>query len=111
MIAAGKICEQPGAPQTFNDELNCLHRAMKIYNIRYHLAIFPKDLVRSWWNQAGDMPEPTSGLAYLAYKAGLAPRRRLCKGRHWRQLRIIEGGRSEAGDALATGGYGVGLEG
>jgi hypothetical protein len=67
--------------------------------------------VRSWWNQAGDMPEPTSGLAYLAYKAGLAPRRRLCKGRHWRQLRIIEGGRSEAGDALATGGYGVGLEG
>jgi hypothetical protein len=92
MIAAGKICEPPTAPQTFRDELLRLHRAMKIYNIRYHLAIFPKDLVRSWWNQAGDMPGPTSGLAYLAYKAGLAPRRRLCKGRHRPQFRIINGG-------------------
>jgi hypothetical protein len=92
MIAAGKIFEQPGKPQTFRDELLRLQRTMKIYNTRYHLAIFPKDLVRSWWDHAGDMPEPTSGLAYLAYKAGVAPRRRLCKGRQWRQFRIINGG-------------------
>ena len=95
MIAAGKICEQPGKPQTFNDELNCLHRGMQIYNFRYHLAIFPKDLVRSWWDKHGDLPGPTSKPAYLAYTAGLPPRRRLCKGRHWPQFRIVEGGRAE----------------
>lgn len=66
-------------PQTFHDELARVARGMKIYNMRYHLSMFPRELVRSWWDRHGDLPEPTSMLAYLAYKAGMAPRRRLSK--------------------------------
>ena len=82
------------APRTFSDELHRLFCAMKIYNMRYHLAIFPKDLVRSWWKE-GDLPAPTSQLAYLAYKAGFEPRRRLYRGPpHKPQLKIIDGGKA-----------------
>jgi hypothetical protein len=83
-------------PQSFSDELHRISRAMHIYSLRHHLAMFPRDLLRRRWDKFGDMPNETTDLAFRAYKAGLAPRRRLYKGRpYWPQLKIIEGGKQQ----------------
>jgi hypothetical protein len=100
MIAtATDLCFCDAGPQSFRDDLDARFRAMKIYNLRNHLAIFPRDLVREWWDEGGDMPEPTSRLAYIAWKRDVAPRRRLHKGPLYRshkpRLKIIDGGKRD----------------
>jgi hypothetical protein len=82
-------------PETFHGELRRFACRLRRYNMRWHLAIFPRDLVRTWWKVDRCMPWPTSNAAYWDYKAGRLPRRRLFKGpSHFPQLRLIEGGAS-----------------
>jgi hypothetical protein len=42
------------APKTFFEELQQLKRRMKIYNLRWHLARFPKDLLAHSWRVEGE---------------------------------------------------------
>lgn len=89
---AADLCFCDAGPQSFRDELDALFRVMKIYNLRHHLAMFPRDLVREWFDEGGDMRQPTSRLVYIAWKRGVAPRRRLYKGPpHRPQLKVISG--------------------
>jgi len=82
------------APESFMDEISRFKRPLIIYNIKWHLARFPKDLVRHWWDDHGGLPHATSQLAYGAYKAGRKPGP-LFKGPPWKlQLRVIAGGAS-----------------
>jgi hypothetical protein len=78
--------------------LDRLMRAMKVYNMRDHLARYPKDLLRLWWDEEGDLPRVTSSRAYQRYANGEPPRRKLykepCEGYGFKpKLRVIEGGK------------------
>jgi len=82
------------APESFVDEIWRFKRPLIIYNIRWHLAHFPKDLIRHWWNEHKGLPYVTSQAAYRAYKAGRKPGP-LFKGPPWKlRLRVINGGAS-----------------
>jgi hypothetical protein len=80
-------------PDTFYGELRRFERRLQRYNLRWHLATFPRDLVRAWWKSGRRMPWPTSNAAYEAFKAGRPPSRCLFSGpSHFPQLRVIDGG-------------------
>jgi hypothetical protein len=81
------------APETFHDELRRFRRSLAIYNMRHHLAHYPRDLVRHWWRVERGLPTPSSGIAYHAWKTGLRPGHLYQGPPHWPpQLRVIEGG-------------------
>ncbi len=66
------------APETFAAELKRITRpitrSMKIFNMRYHLSRYPRDLVAFWWRIEGDLPYLTSRIAFEAFKRGEKPR-------------------------------------
>jgi hypothetical protein len=79
-------------PESFVDEIWRFKRPLIIYNMRWHLARFPRDLIDHWWNECGGLPWPTSNVAYRAWKAGERPGK-LYRGALWKPaLRVIEGG-------------------
>jgi hypothetical protein len=91
-------CKQSNAgPSCFVEALDFeylrIRNEMMRYNFRYHLAKYPTDLVRFWWDHERCLPWATSQLAFEAYKAGRKPGH-LYKGPpHFPKLRIIDGGK------------------
>jgi hypothetical protein len=89
-------CQCQREPETFLDELYRVRNRLHRYNLRFHLARFPKDLLAQWWRKDGMLPRATSRVAYQNYKAGAAPGK-LYRGPLARpQLRIIDGDKKGA---------------
>jgi hypothetical protein len=86
------------APECFCDEIQAFTRKLKRFNMRWHLSVYPKDIIRFWWDVEGDLPSLTSRHAFDEYKAGAAPRRKLYEGPLYfprpssRQLSVVGGG-------------------
>jgi hypothetical protein len=96
LTATSDLIEQgeQSEPMTFRDELLRTKHSMIRYNMRHHLSRYPKDLVRFWWSDEGDLPWPTSWLAYESYTRGEKPGP-LYKGPpHRPKLKVIEGGKA-----------------
>jgi hypothetical protein len=87
----GPTCFQ----ELFEQEYRRIRNGMMAYIFRYHLARYPKDLLRDWWRKEGCMPWATSQLAFEAYKAGMKSGRLYRGAPHRPQLKVIEGGRSQ----------------
>jgi hypothetical protein len=61
---------------TFFGEIDRIKRSMKIYNLRFRLAPYPKDWLAHCWRVEGDLPYATSMLAFFAKRGrrdALAP--------------------------------------
>jgi len=81
---------------TFLDELHRVRNRLHRYNLRYHLSVYPKDLLAMWLRKEGCLPWATSRIAFESYKAGKPPGK-LYRGPLDRpQLRIIQGGKKGA---------------
>jgi hypothetical protein len=93
LIDAG---EQSHGPTCFIEELHRYRDVLKRYNLRYHLARYPKDVLAMWWRKDGCLPFVTSQFAFESYKAGKPPGR-LYRGAPWKtQLRVIDGDKKGA---------------
>ena len=52
--------EKAAMLSTFREELHRIAVAMHVFEIRYHLSIYPKDLCRHWVSVEGGWPPATS---------------------------------------------------
>ena len=93
-VASSDLIEPRTQPATFLDELYRYRDVLKRYNLRYHLARYPKDLLAIWWRKEGCLPHPTSKIAFESFRRGEKPGRLYQGPPHRTQLKLIEGGKT-----------------